>query len=41
VRSEKSSKNEENEYNLSLGGRRLKPIGALNSARIRGDIKSK
>jgi hypothetical protein len=34
VRSEKSSKYEENEYKLSLGCLRQTPIGALNSARI-------
>jgi hypothetical protein len=41
VRSGKSSKNDENEYKSSLGGRRQKPIGALNSARIGEDAKPK
>jgi hypothetical protein len=39
VRSGKSSKYEENEHKLSLGCLRQKPIGALNSARIGGDVK--
>jgi hypothetical protein len=34
VRSGKSSKNYENEYESRLGGCRQKPIGTLNSARI-------
>jgi hypothetical protein len=38
VKSGKSSKNDKNEYNLSLGGLRQKMIGALNSAKIGGDI---
>ena len=41
VRSGKSSKYEENEYKSSLGCPRQKPIGALNSARIGGDVKPK
>jgi hypothetical protein len=41
VRSEKSSKYEENEYKQSLGCLTQKPIGALNLARIRGDVKQK
>jgi hypothetical protein len=41
VRSGKSSKYEENEYKSSLGCLRQKPIGALNSARIGGDVKPK
>jgi hypothetical protein len=41
VRSGKSLKTDKNDYNLSLGGCRQKPIGALNSARIGGDVKSK
>jgi hypothetical protein len=41
VRSGKSSKYEEKEYKLSLGCLRQKPIRALNSARIRGDVKPK
>jgi hypothetical protein len=41
VRSGKSSKYEENEYKSSLGCLRQKPIGALNSARIGLDVKSK
>jgi hypothetical protein len=41
VRSGKSSKYEENEYKSSLGCLRQKPIGELNSARIRGDVKPK
>jgi hypothetical protein len=30
----KNDKNDKNEYKSSLGGRRQKPIGALNSLRI-------
>jgi hypothetical protein len=41
VRSGKSSKYDENEYKSSLGCLRQKPIGALNSARIGGDVKPK
>ena len=41
VRSGKRSKYEENEYKSSLGCLRQKPIGALNSARIGGDVKAK
>jgi hypothetical protein len=41
VRSGKGSKYEENEYKSSLGGLRQKLIGALNSARIGGDVKPK
>jgi hypothetical protein len=41
VRSGKSSKYEENEYKLSLGCLRQKPISALISARIGGDVKQK
>jgi hypothetical protein len=41
VRSGKSSKYEENEYKSSLGCLRQKPIGALNLARIGGDVKPK
>jgi hypothetical protein len=37
----KSSKYEENEYKLSLGCLRQKPIGALNSARIGEGAKQK
>ena len=39
VRSGKSSKYEENEYKSSLGCLRQKPIGALNSVRIGGNVK--
>jgi hypothetical protein len=41
LRSGKSSKYEKNEYKSSLGCLRQKPIGALNSARIGGDVKAK
>jgi hypothetical protein len=41
VRYRKSSKYEENEYKLSLGCFRQKPISALNSAKIGGDVKQK
>jgi hypothetical protein len=41
VRSGKSSKYEENEDKLSLGCLRQKPIGALNSARIGGNVRPK
>jgi hypothetical protein len=41
VRSGKSSKYEKNEYKSSLGCLRQKLIGALNSARIGGDVKPK
>jgi hypothetical protein len=41
VRSGKSSKYEKNEYKSSLGCLRQKPIGALNSARIGGNVKLK
>jgi hypothetical protein len=41
VRSGKRSKYEENEYKSSLGCLRQKPIGALNLARIGGDVKPK
>jgi hypothetical protein len=41
VRYGKSSKYEENEYKSSLGCLRQKPIGALNSARIGGEVKPK
>jgi hypothetical protein len=41
VRSGKSSKYEENEYKLSLGCHRQKPISAINLARIGGDVKPK
>jgi hypothetical protein len=34
----KELKNYENEYKLNLGGRRQKPIGALNSPRIREKV---
>ena len=39
VRYGKSSKHNENEYKLSLRGRRQIPIGALNSTRIEEDAK--
>jgi hypothetical protein len=39
VRSGKSSKYEKNEYKSSLGCLRQKPIGALNLARIGGNVK--
>jgi hypothetical protein len=39
VRSGKSSKNDRNKYKSSLGGRRQKPIGLLNSARIEKEAK--
>ena len=39
MRSGKSSKYEENEYKSSLGCLRQKPIGALNSVRIGGNVK--
>jgi hypothetical protein len=41
VRSGKSSKYEENEYESSLGCLGQKPIGALNSTRIGGDFNPK
>jgi hypothetical protein len=41
VRSGKSSKYEKNEYKSSLGCLRQKPIGALNLAKIGGDVKPK
>jgi hypothetical protein len=41
VRSGKSSKIDENDYKSSLGGHRQKLIGALNSAGIGKDAKSK
>jgi hypothetical protein len=41
VRSGKSSKYKENEDKSSLGCLRQKPIGALNSARIGGNVKPK
>jgi hypothetical protein len=37
----KDLKNDKNEYKSSLGGRRQKPIGALNSARIGGKVELK
>jgi hypothetical protein len=37
----KELKNDKNEYKSSLGGRRQKPIGALNSPRIRGKFELK
>jgi hypothetical protein len=41
ARSEKSSKYKKNEYESSLGCLRQKPIGALNLARIGGNVKQK
>jgi hypothetical protein len=41
VRSRKSSKYGENEHKSSLGCLTQKPIGALNSARIGGNVKPK
>jgi hypothetical protein len=40
-RSGKSLKNDKNEYKLSLGGHRQKPIGALNSPRIGEKVELK
>jgi hypothetical protein len=37
----KELKNDKNEYKLSLGGRRQKPIGALNSPRIGEKVEPK
>jgi len=37
----KELKNDKNEYKSSLGGRRQKPIGALDSARIGEKVQSK
>jgi hypothetical protein len=41
VRSGNSSKYEENEYKLTLGCLKQKPMGALNSTKIGGDFKPK
>jgi hypothetical protein len=37
----KELENDKNEYKSSLGGRRQKPIGALNTARIGGKVELK
>jgi hypothetical protein len=37
----KELKNDKNEYKSSLGGRRQKPIGALNSSRIEEKVELK